>query len=75
MKEVEIEWCPNKEMVADFMTKPLQGSHFQRLRSLIMVMASIKIAKNPSKSMTRLLEGNKTAKKSSSSFSVKVMAQ
>ncbi len=29
MKEVEIEWCPTKEMVADFMTKPLQGSHFR----------------------------------------------
>jgi hypothetical protein len=25
MKEIEIEWCPNKEMVANYMTKPLQG--------------------------------------------------
>jgi hypothetical protein len=75
MKEVEIEWCPTKEMVADFMTKPLQGSHLRRLCNLIMGMASIKKAKNPSKSRTRLLEGNKTAKKSGSSSSVKVMAQ
>jgi hypothetical protein len=37
MKEVEIKWCPTKNMVADFMTKPLQGSHFRRLRDLIMV--------------------------------------
>jgi hypothetical protein len=29
MKEVEIEWCPTKEMVNDFMTNPLQGSHFR----------------------------------------------
>jgi hypothetical protein len=29
MKEVEIKWCPTKEIVADFMTKPLQGSHFR----------------------------------------------
>ena len=25
MKKIEIEWCPTKEMVADFITKPLQG--------------------------------------------------
>jgi hypothetical protein len=77
MKEVEIEWCPTKEMVADFMTKPLQGSHFRRLRlsNLIMGMALIKKAKNSSKSKSRLLKGNKTAKKPVSSSSVKVMAQ
>ncbi len=49
MKEVEIEWCPTKEMVAVFMTKPLQGSHFRRLRVLITGTTSIKKAK-PSKS-------------------------
>ena len=32
MKEISIEWC----MVADFITKPLQGSHFKRLRDIIM---------------------------------------
>jgi hypothetical protein len=31
MKEVEIEWCPTKEMVADFMTKPLHGKSFQEV--------------------------------------------
>ncbi len=36
MKEVSIEWCPTKDMVADFMTKPLKGSHFKRLREIIM---------------------------------------
>jgi len=35
-KEISIEWCPTKDMVADFMTKPLQGSHFRRLRNIIM---------------------------------------
>jgi hypothetical protein len=74
MKEVEIKWCPTKQMVADFMTKPLQGSHFRRLRNRIMGMGSIKKAKNPSKSKSMLLEGNKTAKKPVSSSSVKVMA-
>ena len=36
MKEVAIEWCPTKKMVADFMTKPLQGSHFRNLQNYIM---------------------------------------
>jgi hypothetical protein len=49
-KEVEIKWCPTKEMVADFMTKPLQCSHFRRLCNLIVGMASIKKAKNPNTS-------------------------
>ena len=36
MKEVSIDWCPTKDMVADFMTKPVQGSQFKRLRDIIM---------------------------------------
>ena len=36
MKEISIEWYPKKDMVANFMTKPLQGSHFKRLRDIIM---------------------------------------
>jgi hypothetical protein len=75
MKEVEIKWCPSKKMVADFMTKPLWGSHLRRLHNLIMGMVSIKKAKNPSKSKSRLLKGNMTSKMSGSSSSVKVMAQ
>ena len=31
MKEISIEWCPTRDMVADFMTMPLQGSYFKRL--------------------------------------------
>ena len=49
MKEIEVEWCPTKEMVADFMTKPLQGSHFRRLRDLTMGMTKVEMSKNPSK--------------------------
>jgi hypothetical protein len=52
MKKIEIKWCPTKKMVADFMTKPLQGSHFRRLYDLIMGMSSIKKAKIPSKGMS-----------------------
>jgi hypothetical protein len=36
MKEDAIEWCPTKKMVADFMTKPLQGHYFRKLRDYIM---------------------------------------
>ncbi len=42
--EVRVEWCPTKEMVADFMTKPLQGSAFKKFRDLIMGLLSIKEA-------------------------------
>jgi hypothetical protein len=36
MKEISIDCCPTKKMVADFMTKPLQGSQFRELRDYIM---------------------------------------
>jgi hypothetical protein len=35
-KEISIGWCPTKKMVADFMTKPLQESHFRNLKDYIM---------------------------------------
>jgi hypothetical protein len=34
--EMKIEYCPTQEMVADFFTKPLQGSQFVKLRDQIM---------------------------------------
>jgi hypothetical protein len=36
MKEITIDWFPTKQMVADFMTKPLQGRQFRNLRNYIM---------------------------------------
>ncbi len=35
MKELTIKWCPTKQMVADFITKPIQGSHYRHLRDYI----------------------------------------
>jgi hypothetical protein len=35
-KEVSIQYCPTGEMIADFFTKPLQGSLFRKFRDLIM---------------------------------------
>jgi hypothetical protein len=34
--ELRIEYCPTGDMVADFFTKPLQGSLFRKLRALIL---------------------------------------
>jgi hypothetical protein len=62
MKEVKIKWYPTKNMVADFMTKPLQGSHFRRLRDLIMGMSSIKKAKIPSKSTVTMTKKDRRIK-------------
>jgi hypothetical protein len=35
-KEVAIQYCPTKEMVADYFTKPLQGILFYKFRDQIM---------------------------------------
>ena len=35
-KEVEIQYCPTDDMVADFNTKPLQGSKFVKFKRMIM---------------------------------------
>jgi hypothetical protein len=36
LKEISIDWCPTKKMVAGFMTTPIQGSLFRELRDYIM---------------------------------------
>jgi hypothetical protein len=35
-KELRIEYCPTGDMVADFFTKPLQGSLFRKLHAIIL---------------------------------------
>jgi hypothetical protein len=35
-KEIEVEYCPTGDMLADYFTKPLQGSLFRRMRNAIM---------------------------------------
>ena len=37
-----MEWCPTAEMIADFMTKPLQGATFRKFRDIIMGVETIK---------------------------------
>jgi hypothetical protein len=36
LNEVRVEYCPTKAMIADFFTKPLQGSQFPNFRNFIM---------------------------------------
>ena len=35
VKQLQIAHCPTKDMLADFFTKPLQGSLFVKLHDLI----------------------------------------
>jgi hypothetical protein len=57
-------------MVADFMTKPLQGSHFRRLRDLIMGMTKVEKSKNPRKNDRR-----EATERANSPTSVALVAQ
>ncbi len=41
-KEVAIQYCPTKEMVADYFTKPLQGELFYKFRDQIMGVVPMK---------------------------------
>lgn len=35
-KQVEVKYCPTDEMLADFLTKPMQGAKFYKLRKWLM---------------------------------------
>ena len=35
-KEIKLEYCPTEDMLADFLTKPLQGALFIRMRDKIL---------------------------------------
>ena len=39
--EIKVEYCPTEKMLADFFTKPLQGTIFRRFRDVIMGHAHI----------------------------------
>jgi len=34
--DIDLQYCPAEEMLADFFTKPLQGKQFKLLRSAVM---------------------------------------
>jgi hypothetical protein len=33
---ISVEHCPTEQMIADILTKPLQGAHFERLRAYLL---------------------------------------
>jgi hypothetical protein len=35
-EEVSVVWCPTRDMIGDYMTKPLQGALFHKFRDQIM---------------------------------------
>jgi len=41
---VKVAFCPKQDMIADFFTKPLQGSLFMRMRERILNLPTSKIA-------------------------------
>ena len=36
LENIKVEYCPTTQMIADFFTKPLQGSQFIKLRDVVM---------------------------------------
>jgi hypothetical protein len=36
LASIDVQYCPTKQMLADFFTKPLQGSLFRKFREVIM---------------------------------------
>ncbi len=34
--DLSVVWCPTNKMIADFLTKPLQGKKFQQFRDVLM---------------------------------------
>jgi hypothetical protein len=73
MKELTIEWCPTKQMVSDFMTKPIQGSCFRHLRDYI--MGRVHNSKPKMEAVRVDKKINNKQKKVNSKSRVKVVAQ
>ena len=56
--ELSIEWCPTAEMIADFMTKPLQGATFRKFRDIIMGIKDIESGNDVSNKKPSKAAGN-----------------
>ena len=55
--EIKIEYCPTKEMLADYFTKPLQGIQFKTFRDQIMNINPVNDASQDYRSVLNVAEG------------------
>ena len=39
---MSLKYCPTEKMIADFLTKPLQGNLFRKLREVLMGRGTVK---------------------------------
>jgi hypothetical protein len=47
LEDIEVQYCPTEQMLADFFTKPLQGGLFRKFRAVIMGHKHIDSLKDP----------------------------
>jgi hypothetical protein len=47
IENFKVKYCPTKQMLADFFTKPLQGKLFRKLRAVVMGHAHVDSLKDP----------------------------
>ncbi len=57
IRELAIEYCPTKEMLADYFTKPLQGAQLKTFRDLIMNINHAEDASQDYRSVLNVAEG------------------
>jgi hypothetical protein len=60
IEDIDVQYCPTEQMLADFFTKPLQGSLFRKFREVIMGHKHIDTLKetSPAPSQERVGEYN-----------------
>ena len=56
---IKVKYCPTDKMIADFMSKPLQGSLFKRFRNVIMGWEHTSTLFNVSSSNEERVENNR----------------
>ena len=57
--EVQVKYCPTKDMLADFFTKPLQGALFNKFREQVMGHSPIKFPETFSRGIKERVEDPK----------------
>ena len=54
--ELSVEYCPTMDMIADYFTKPLQGSQFRRFRNVILGIQEVNIPRYNRQAMKAMNE-------------------